>query len=200
MKNILNNKFILIFLLTIVTIFSFVSNVFAVTNFSVDDNSFNLPNWFNNYNYFYFVRDMGDGDYTISFILSSDDLYINDNKMCATGNCYSLIAYHFNSSTDLSSCFDESEFRDVGSTGTYITFNYNFNCYTNQNIYDVNDNLVFQGAPQVTEITKALAEQARQANPLTQIKTIIPIVIVVIVSLIALYKALRLLFQTLGKA
>lgn len=74
--------------------------------------------------------------------------------------------------------------------------------YSNTDVKDVDGSLVFQGAPQVPEITKALVEQTKQVgmSPMEQIKTILPVVLITIVSLIAFWKGLCLVRRILSQA
>lgn len=74
--------------------------------------------------------------------------------------------------------------------------------YSNFTLKTSDGDVVFQGAPQVPEITQALVEQTTQLGmkPLEAIKVILPIVIIVIVGLIAFWKAWHLLLKQLRKA
>lgn len=98
-------------------------------------------------------------------------------------------------------------------SGNYIIFNlvgendtsnygYTYLCGSNYDIYDDSNNLVFQGAPQVPEITKALVEQTKQVgmSPMEQIKTILPVVLITLVSLIAFWKGLQVISRILYQA
>lgn len=73
---------------------------------------------------------------------------------------------------------------------------------TTKDIYDQNGDVVFQKAPQVPEITKALVEQTKQVgmSPMEQIKTILPVVLITLVSLIAFWKGLQAISRILYQA
>lgn len=83
----------------------------------------------------------------------------------------------------------------------FVSSNHDILKYDAEN-KELTNEVVFQGAPQVPEITKALVEQTTQLGmkPLEIIKVVLPIVIVIIVGLIAFWKAWQVLSKQLKKA
>lgn len=72
---------------------------------------------------------------------------------------------------------------------------------SNQDLYDNNNNLVFQAPPQQVEATTILTPivQEQEMKPLEEIIQILPIIIVVLVGLIAIRKAIMWLMKVVKR-
>lgn len=194
MKNILTNKKILVIITIFAIIIGFGNSVFAFSdvNFSYNNNSYsiNLSELFNDYN-----------SYSYHIIVSSDTtnvFYIGftDNNILTTNSshdtivsCGIIYTFNYSTSTTISSTsgtigLDNNIYRFVWSDTDLI----------------LNNEVVFQGAPQVQEETTILApivEQAETEKTMEEILGILPLVVSLLISIIAIRKAINFLKSVL---
>ena len=73
--------------------------------------------------------------------------------------------------------------------------------YASHNIYNLDTGeLVFRGAPHLTELAKIVEQSNRQQNPMFQVISLLPLGISLVVSFLALRKCLQMLRTTLFRA
>lgn len=203
MQNLLKNKsFIILSIFLILAIFPF-SSSFASTHEFEDSTIITNDTYDNEYAYkfIYFI----DNDTTarVCLFYSNSEIFLSGTGFTTKGNGsfkeYELTCW----SRDLPSTFDFSNidiasFSESGSTSLAYFENGNFS-YSNYDIKDTDGNVVFQGAPQGTQLSQ-IVEQAETEKTLAEIIAILPMILVIIVGLIGLRKALAFLQKLLRKS
>ncbi len=230
MKNILNNRILVILSIFVILITSlctscFASNENAITikdyktgkdlniimpsfyktdgfnyvliqNLSIDSNNDYSSYCINICNKPFYVQTVN-GNKHIS--VPSDSIYYWNN-VYTTGDFYS------NNTIDCSSMsFTLDDHNSFDRISYYRTDNVSYSVnYTNYDILDDEGNLVFQGAPQIPEITKTLVEQTTQTQIQEQLKLMITgflkYLIVFVISVIAFWKGWKFLSKQLKRA
>lgn len=229
MKNSINNKLLIIFIISIIFIICFSTICFASTTVDITDMNNNTHNFIINNELSSFkyliVANCIMGSFNQIQIFGSDfELCFNAEKpqqlypldislRNENTKIYRYTSDYLRNSSDYVSEVEKiktistSDFIEISlpSSGIYNTGyeNYkDFIVYSNYDIYDTSGELVFQGAPQVTEITKILMEQTEKVGmtPLGLVKIILPIVTITIVGLIGFWKAWHFLLKQLKKS
>ena len=220
MKNILNNKLLIILTLFITILFTTFSGVFAnSTELTIEDNSgnnytFYINDYIKSFNYyavFYYKTD----DYSILNILcSNSEFSYTDTSKLQTKNNDKIYYYETGlmpihvsfetESNNISNLTDGSltysQYVPNTYAGTSVTLDNKLSClYTNFDITNTNNKVVFQAAPQqVQERTLAqVVEQAQVSKTILGIKEILPVVVLVLVGLIAFWKGWQFLLKAL---
>lgn len=204
MKNLLNNKILIIFTIFAV-ILGFGSSVFAFSNidFSYNNNNYTFSSEYINSlnissekNIIYIMR--GSNYNTNEFVM----IFTNNSDVQGQYDGWSGDFIRFTLSGLSNDDYSGFTFQRGGS-GSYIP---SWIIYSNADLYNHNGELVFQGAPQeqvveIPEITQTLVEQGTQAQMgetlLATIKTYLIYLVIFVVSMIAIWKAVRFLRNVL---
>lgn len=199
MKKIFTNKFLPIICLFMLVVFTLFTNCFAI-DVSYNDKDYTLPefpSWTTKYKYLAILPD--------NFASPSSNFYsfylygFEDNKLINNGSI----------TGSRSECILTSESivwsaESYGTTWNPMSSDQLAPIWSNFDMLDKNGNVVFQKAPQVAEITKALVEQTTKAQVAQQlqntIKSFLIYLVVFVVSLLAFWKGWRLLSNSLRKA
>ena len=210
MKKFFTHKFLPIISIFILVLFTFFTNSFCASNnlvyhVSTTDEDIILPNWVTDYPY-YFISFQASNKYNcrLNAIFSSTPFTITKKSI--------LDDYYVFSYTDGFSCgvggsggapfqlyIDDTLITKELSTGS-VDVDINFidfdNCISSHDIYDIEGNLVFQGAPLPTHLAQVV-EQGKPKEVMKEVLGILPVMMIILVSLIAFSIGLRHLFKLL---
>lgn len=180
--------------------------------------SYVLPNWLKNYNFGFFSGKYnlyGDSYYPARsygiFILDDGitDLYIQDYGSTSYFNVTNRPIVFYTSSGGIPSNNTYTiNLTEQEAFDTYYKVDNSSSCqvpcsifndlsygYSQFNVLNSDNEVVFQGAPQPTVLAGIVEQQ--EMKPLEEILTLLPIVMIVVVSFLALRKALATLFNFL---
>lgn len=213
MRNIFKYKTLIIISLFILLLFTFSVSSFSGSSIVYEGQSYTLSDYLSSfknitifkkvdkqgkfYSYVYCASNSdyniiaGDFGFTVSSGLSTDYIFFNDvfydnlEGLLSSGEEYSRRV----------NTFHNSEYM-VNISSNII--------YSNCDVKDSEGNVVFQGAPQVPEITKTLVEQTTQAQITQQLQTMIvgflKYLIVFVILVISFWKGLKFLLRQLQEA
>ena len=205
----------------IITLFAFMclygSSVYATTQI-VDSNSNNTiitnENFDNEYPYSFLVAIIINNGFTnhqnqykyrlfyskSPFIITTTNDGIIGFKNSDNSRFYSFTTQTYDTNTTLNSQNFNTDFHDY-ETSTAAPNGINNILYSNSDIYDTSNNVVFQAPPQVQPtIVASQVEEVEMNKTLQEILGILPVVIVVLVGLIAIRKAIQFLMTRMKKA
>lgn len=217
MKNILNNRILVILSIFVILITSLCTSCFASSDLKFsNDETYTLSD---------FSEFVGNDSYIIVYgsnkNLGKRFLLLPYNKeqykvlLYKSGDYYSLQlhsidtdgGYNYSKKYTFRYCLDKNSAWLSGTTSDSSGFYFDggIECvYTTDDIYDTEGNLVFQGAPQIPEITKTLVEQTTQTQIQEQLKLMITgflkYLIVFVISVIAFWKGWKFLSKQLKRA
>lgn len=194
MKNILKNKILIILSIFIISSSFFASNVFAYDVIDKNENTYTIPDYFENYKYI-FLNSTSYGQY---IYYSNTPFYIKqiDNSIyCCLSNSGSI--YKIGSGISINALFNDYSIEYIESS-CRDSFTSNLLVYSgktiqallsdmvfsvNVNVLDSDDNVVFQGAPRpVEQVTiPEITQVAEIPQVITQVmKILIPIGLIVL--------------------
>lgn len=203
MKNILNNRFIVIAIITVMLITTLSTSVFAADtiNFTYNDTFYSVPD----------VSSFITSKCDIALIYVKDDvpiLHISSSSRHGSDIIYpffrgTLFAYNSKIYKLVDGKWSYLS-GDNDEISNYITVFPEMVVYCNVDLYDDNGNVVFPVAPQIPEITKTLVEQTTQTQIQEQLKLMITgflkYLIVFVISVIAFWKGWKFLSKQLKRA
>lgn len=212
MKNFLTHKFLPVMAVFMLVIFTLCTSCFASSDLKFsNDEIYNLPD---------FTDIVGNNDYCIiygkntnigtRFLLLPYDKDNYQLRLVKIGDKYSLRLYSISSTpTDSNSIkysyyyISSTSSSSWSSSSTSDTSGFYFSggiygVYATQDLYDLDGNLVFQVAPQATQLAQ-IVEQAETEKTVGEIVAILPLILVILVSFLGLRKALSWLSALLRR-
>ena len=201
MKNLINNKILILFTIFAV-ILGFGSNVFANYDFTYNETNYSLPDLpeFSTNDFYFYITSDNDKSFNL-VIFNKDDL--NSLYFMQDGSYFYIKSKTGSSSLHLytyyswkSFLWEDKEIKTF-STGWSVS---GFPIYSSIDLKNNNNEVVFQGAPQVKvaeTILVPVVEQVEMNKVTQEIVDILPVILITLVSIIAIWKAVNYLRNVL---
>lgn len=200
MKNFLTHKFLPIMAVFMLVIFTLCTSCFAIEITNSNNEKITLPEFDSllestGYSHYFIVKSSG-GVYPLDCYF----LYLFNNcsynSSTSTFSCYGNFYTCDGDFTRWSLC-NSNKSNSISPSGVGASTNYSI-YITDSDIYDTEGNLVFQVAPQATQLAQ-IVEQAETEKTVGEIVAILPLILVILVSFLGLRKALSWLSALLRR-